>query len=874
MVIDFFLIGVSLAAGAWGGAARSGTIAPAKPNLPKASAETAIVQRVAPLGFCAASGGCDEYISRVQIGGIDQASACAGYEDRSGLWALVTPGKSYLLTVTNGNPVYPDDCCTVWVDWNQDHVWSPDERSEILTGVGPYQFTLTVPPAAVAGLTRLRIRIDWNNPDPKACGETTFGEVEDYSLLVTEGPLSGACCEAFSGVCLDDALSTECQAPGQQFYAETTCDALIPACGNPGACCSDVLAVCTDDVPELSCQGTRFAVEGQCAELDPLCGRQLFTFFFDPGTGPPPATVGGLEMLPLDPDPRPLFDDVTSILTPCPGGTTIGFSVPLNHRRIGAGWGWWSHGYSGDVYYTDGDDRVTLTVPPGTCALYFYVEPNTYSLESFELTVNDVVKSTVFSVHGASAAYVGVCGRELRTIRVTCTSGADFGLGEFGIACYCGVELCACCHEATGECTDDVDVLICAADPDARFIINGTCNQFLPPCGTVRGACCYGETCAVERPSECSGEYMGDNWPCRPNPCLCADTVVCAPGTWTGTTCGLHDICDMSSWPEVFYEVQIPHLGLWRIDLCESLVQVLLAFGETCCHTFAYEQGACGNQPYLERVLPEGNYFVTIEGWTGCGIYRLKVFELPWGACCVTDTALCRDYVVPEDCYGTHTMHEFCADLEPPCTGPLGACCDDASATCTETALTLCTGRFAPLTECTELTPVCGRWNACTHRIELYDSYGDGWTGNILDLYVNDAAVLPGLTLAAGAGPESYYFEAAHADEIRTEYHAHGGWPEEAFYVIISGREIVLVQDGDGNEPPLGVVIAGDCPEPCGDLDLDFDVDLYDYDFFFDCFGRCRGESGYFEPADLDHDGCIGMSDLELWLGCYEAYAD
>ena len=92
--------------------------------------------------------------------------------------------------------------------------------------------------------------------------------------------------------------------------------------------------------------------------------------------------------------------------------------------------------------------------------------------------------------------------------------------------------------------------------------------------------------------------------------------------------------------------------------------------------------------------------------------------------------------------------------------------------------------------------------------------------------------------------------------------------------MIISGRETVLARDGAGVLPPSGVVTAGDCPEPCGDLDLDFDVDLYDYDLFFDSFGTGRGESGYFEPADLDHDGYIGMSDLELWLGCYEAYAD
>ena len=431
--------------------------------------------------------------------------------------------------------------------------------------------------------------------------------------------------------CVDDLSSGDCQDVGEQFYPGTACDALVPACGNPGACCSDVLGSCDVDVPELSCAGTRFLPGETCAAFSPPCGEQLITFVFDPGTGPPPATECGLMMMPLALDPRPLFEDVSAVETPCPAPSEITFSIPLSHRRVGSGWEWWSHGYTGDVYYTNWQDELTLTLPGGGCALYFYVQPNAYSLETFRLMVNGAVPSEPFSIHGSAAAYVGVCGADLQTITITCTSGEDFAIGEFGLSCFCGASLCACCDEVAQECQEGVDIVACTQIPGARYVLEGACTDFDPPCGEISGACCDGESCQVQRPADCTGEYLGDGSSCVPNPCICADYVVTAPGTWEGTTCAMGDDCDMSNTPDAFYEIQIPHLGLWRIDLCDSRFQVKLGFGDTCCETAGDEQGVCGIQPYLEIELAAGNYVATIEGWTGCGIYSLSVFELDWG---------------------------------------------------------------------------------------------------------------------------------------------------------------------------------------------------------------------------------------------------
>ena len=38
----------------------------------------------------------------------------------------------------------------------------------------------------------------------------------------------------------------------------------------------------------------------------------------------------------------------------------------------------------------------------------------------------------------------------------------------------------------------------------------------------------------------------------------------------------------------------------------------------------------------------------------------------------------------------------------------------------------------------------------CNYTLELNDSYGDGWTGNSMDVLVNGAVVLDDVTLSGG----------------------------------------------------------------------------------------------------------------------------
>jgi len=167
-------------------------------------------------------------------------------------------------------------------------------------------------------------------------------------------------------------------------------------------------------------------------------GSGGLVFDLSPGTGPSPGTLGPYSMTPFGEDPRPVIQDVTTVPLPCPIGGDIEFSIPLSHRQIGSGWSTWSHGYTGDVYYTNGAPSVTITLPQPACAFYFYVEPNAYSLICFTAVASDGTSSGSFEAEGlGGAAYVGVYGAGLEWVTISADDGiSDFAIGKFGIACF------------------------------------------------------------------------------------------------------------------------------------------------------------------------------------------------------------------------------------------------------------------------------------------------------------------------------------------------------------------------------------------------------------------------------------------------------
>lgn len=97
------------------------------------------------------------------------------------------------------------------------------------------------------------------------------------------------------------------------------------------------------------------------------------------------------------------------------------------------------------------------------------------------------------------------------------------------------------------------------------------------------------------------------------------------------------------------------------------------------------------------------------------------------------------------------------------------------------------------------LAPVTG-----TYTVNLYDTYGDGWNGGMLDVYVNNVLVLDGITLATGAGPATFTF-AANAGEVIATVYTPGNWAYENWYEILDPALAAIATDGPTGSGPTGI---------------------------------------------------------------------
>jgi hypothetical protein len=136
--------------------------------------------------YCSASGGCDEFLAQVIFGTIDNTSGCDGYADYTSMSTILNSGESYDITIVNGNS-YSSDDIGIWIDWNQDQDFEDADENVVceVNNGGEGTFTITVPPGALPGDTRMRIRMKWSGDDcGDPCGTTSYGEVEDYTVSV------------------------------------------------------------------------------------------------------------------------------------------------------------------------------------------------------------------------------------------------------------------------------------------------------------------------------------------------------------------------------------------------------------------------------------------------------------------------------------------------------------------------------------------------------------------------------------------------------------------------------------------------------------------------------------------------------------------
>ncbi|WP_461629414.1 C25 family cysteine peptidase [Labilibaculum euxinus] len=142
--------------------------------------------------YCeATTNGCSsyEYISGVIFETINNSSVCNQYSDYTSQLASVEPGGTYAVTVNIGRPD-ANNYVTAWFDWNRDGDFEDSEEEYALSfsisgGLGQAVGAVSVPDDASLGTTRMRIRVTYN-ATPLACGNASYGEIEDYGVQVQD----------------------------------------------------------------------------------------------------------------------------------------------------------------------------------------------------------------------------------------------------------------------------------------------------------------------------------------------------------------------------------------------------------------------------------------------------------------------------------------------------------------------------------------------------------------------------------------------------------------------------------------------------------------------------------------------------------------
>src|SRR5690606_39110522 len=129
----------------------------------------------------------DEYIQRVQLNTINNPSGGQFYSDFTNISTDLTKGQAYTITVTpQWTGTTYNEGYAVWIDYNKDGDFTDSGElvwSRSATTASPVSGTFTVPATATDGSTRMRVSMKYN-AIPSSCETFTYGEVEDYSVVI------------------------------------------------------------------------------------------------------------------------------------------------------------------------------------------------------------------------------------------------------------------------------------------------------------------------------------------------------------------------------------------------------------------------------------------------------------------------------------------------------------------------------------------------------------------------------------------------------------------------------------------------------------------------------------------------------------------
>ena len=132
-----------------------------------------------------------EHFTNVTFGDINNTSGASNYSNFTLFSTDVNQGQSYDLSVSYSDD-YASDQVKIWIDFNGNGSFE-DAGEEfsfpLASGVSsPFTQNITIPNDAKPGTTVMRLRLDDTNNGSNAtsCGNSSYGEVEDYTINIVE----------------------------------------------------------------------------------------------------------------------------------------------------------------------------------------------------------------------------------------------------------------------------------------------------------------------------------------------------------------------------------------------------------------------------------------------------------------------------------------------------------------------------------------------------------------------------------------------------------------------------------------------------------------------------------------------------------------
>lgn len=126
---------------------------------------------------------------------VNYASGCSpnGYGDFTDLSTNLPRGYAYLVNFSSN---FSNQFVSLWIDFDDDFEFEVAERLltdfHIEVSDQVYQAPIFIPEDALSGNHRLRVRTNWDASSANPCAAYQYGEVEDYTVGIVTGGITGA----------------------------------------------------------------------------------------------------------------------------------------------------------------------------------------------------------------------------------------------------------------------------------------------------------------------------------------------------------------------------------------------------------------------------------------------------------------------------------------------------------------------------------------------------------------------------------------------------------------------------------------------------------------------------------------------------------